>query len=125
MMPKHVGDYCCVSNVHSVMLRTNNERQDARNEICKKKKCCRFCNGLDDMLRVTQQLWPWYWCCCRTISVQRFRHTCTDRLVYGNYRTKGIADVSHVCCPYRWPPDLGCYQLMPIMPCGKFPSALG
>jgi hypothetical protein len=35
-MPKRVGDYFYVSYVRSVMLRMNNERQDARNECVKK-----------------------------------------------------------------------------------------
>jgi len=43
-----------------------------------------------------------------------------------NHRTKDIADERYVCCSYRsWPPDLVCYQLMPILPSGKFPSTVG
>ena len=35
-MLKHVAGYFCVSNLRSVMLLMNNERQDAQNEMCKK-----------------------------------------------------------------------------------------
>lgn len=76
------------------------------------------------MLRVTPQPWACYLCCCRSISVQHFRPTHTDRRIYETTERK-TAEERHVCCSYRsWPSDLVCYHLMPILPSGKFPSAL-